>query len=675
MTQVSTGGAFGGKEDLGVQGQASLLALVTGRPVLVRLTRRESLWFHVKRHPMWLDYTAGCDAQGNLVAVRARITGDNGAYASVGGKVLERAAGHACGPFRVPNVDVEATAVYTNNPPSGAMRGFGANQADFAMEGVLDRLAEQVGIDGWDIRWRNALDVGDRTTTGQKLGEGVGVRATLLAVKDAYKGARYAGIACAIKNVGVGNGLTEHGHAVLRPEADGTVTLFHSWTEMGQGCHTVFRDLAAAELGIDPARIRVVVDTLREMDTGETTASRATMLGGRAVLRACEALREELGAGARLEDLAGRDFAGDIVVDWTTSLDHEVAEPVTHFAYGWATQVVILDDEGRVERIVAAHDVGKALNPVLLRGQVEGGVHMGLGMALTEAFETADGIPVTDTLKSLGIIPAAAMPPVDTVLVEVPQPEGPHRREGHGRGRARPDRRRRGRRPVRVRRHPADATADARLARGPGAAAAPRARGCEGGRDGVRSGRAVLMSAVTPGLVCAHHHLYSALARGMPAPPRVATSFQEILEQVWWRLDTALDLEMIRWSAMLGALEALENGTTAIIDHHESPNAIEGSLDVIAEACAEVGVRSVLAYGITDRHGLDGARRGLAENERFIRAGGRGLVGIHAAFTCSDASLRAAADLAADLGVGVHVHVCEGVGRCRCAAAARRPDP
>ena len=170
------------------------------------------------------------------------------------------------------------------------------------------------------------------------------------------------------------------------------------------------------------------------------------------------------------------------------------------------------------------------------------------------------------------------------------------------------------------------------------------------------------MSAVTPGLVCAHHHLYSTLARGMPAPPKVPTSFQEILEQVWWRLDAALDLEMIRWSAMLGALEALENGTTAIVDHHESPHAIEGSLDVIAEACAEVGVRSLLAYGITDRHGPDGARRGLAENERFIRAGGRGLVGIHAAFTCSDESLGAAAALAEDLGVGVHVHVCEGIG-------------
>jgi len=170
------------------------------------------------------------------------------------------------------------------------------------------------------------------------------------------------------------------------------------------------------------------------------------------------------------------------------------------------------------------------------------------------------------------------------------------------------------------------------------------------------------MSAVTPGLVCGHHHLYSALARGMPPPPKVATDFQGILEQIWWRLDTALDLEMIRWSAMLGALEALEQGTTAIVDHHESPGAIEGSLDVIAEACAEVGVRVVCAYGVTDRHGADGARRGLDENRRFLEAGGRGLVGIHAAFTCSDETLEAAADLAADLGAGAHVHVAEGPG-------------
>lgn len=168
------------------------------------------------------------------------------------------------------------------------------------------------------------------------------------------------------------------------------------------------------------------------------------------------------------------------------------------------------------------------------------------------------------------------------------------------------------------------------------------------------------MSAVTPGLVCGHHHLYSALARGMPAPPVQPTGFLQILEQVWWRLDVALDEEMIRWSAMLGAVEALACGTTAIVDHHESPTCIEGSLSVIADACAGVGVRTNLAYGVTDRHGADGARRGLAENERFLRAGGRGMVGVHAAFTCTDDTLAAAAGLAADLGVGVHIHVAEG---------------
>ena len=168
------------------------------------------------------------------------------------------------------------------------------------------------------------------------------------------------------------------------------------------------------------------------------------------------------------------------------------------------------------------------------------------------------------------------------------------------------------------------------------------------------------MTSTTPGLVCGHHHLYSSLARGMPAPPMQPTNFLEILQQVWWRLDTALDLDMIYWSAKLGAVEALMNGTTGIIDHHESPNAIEGSLDVIAQACAEVGVRVVCSYGVTDRHGSDAGRRGLEENRRFIASGGRGMVGVHAAFTCSDELLENASGLANDLGVGVHIHVAEG---------------
>jgi len=318
VTQVATGGAFGGKEDLNVQCHAALLARATGRPVNVTLTRRESIRFHSKRHPMWLEYTAGCDEDGRLTAVRAHITGDTGAYASVGAKVLERAAGHACSAYRVPNVDVEARAVYTNNPPCGAMRGFGVNQSNFAMEGVLDRLAEQVGLDGWEMRWRNALREGDVTTTGQVLGPGVGLERTLLAVRDAYREARYAGIACGLKNTGIGNGVPEFGHAVLRVEEGGGVTLFHSWTEMGQGVHTVLRQIACQELGLPPERVDVAVDTERELDTGQTTASRSTVLGGRAVIDAAAKLRAALDRG-RLEDLAGQEFRGGFVVDWTTA--------------------------------------------------------------------------------------------------------------------------------------------------------------------------------------------------------------------------------------------------------------------------------------------------------------------------------------------------------------------
>ncbi len=435
VTQVAAGGGFGGKEDLAVQGQTALLAMVTGRPVLLTISRWESLRLHPKRHALTMDYEVGCDAEGRLVAVRARIVGDTGAYASVGAAVLERAAGHACGAYRVPNVDVEARTVYTNNPPAGAFRGFGVPQVTFAIDGLLDRLAERVGIDGWEIRWRNALRVGDRFGTGQLLGPGVGLQKTLLAVRDAYRGARFAGIGCGAKNVGIGNGMAEGGRAILRPEADGTLTLWHSWTEMGQGVHTVFTQIVAEEVGVDPASVNVLVDTERELDTGQTTASRATTLGGQAVADAARKLRAALDAlppGGQPGDLAGREFPGEFIVDWTTKNGEEVADPVTHLAYGWATQVVILDDEGRLARVIAAQDVGRAMNPTLLEGQVEGGVHMGLGMALTEAFVTEGGVPVTDTLKSQGIIPASSMPPVDVIIVEEAQPEGPYGAKGAG---------------------------------------------------------------------------------------------------------------------------------------------------------------------------------------------------------------------------------------------------
>jgi xanthine dehydrogenase molybdenum-binding subunit len=429
VTQVATGGAFGGKEDLSVQCHAALLALRTGRPVLLGLTRKESLRFHPKRHPMWLRYTVGCDEDGHLVALRARIVGDTGAYASVGAKVLERAAGHACGAYRVPNVDVEAKAVYTNNPPCGAMRGFGVSQSNFAIEGILDRLAGKVGIDEWEIRYRNALEAGDRFGTGQLLGPGVGLKQTLLAVRDVYREEPYAGIACCVKNTGIGNGMAEYGRAVLRPEADGSVTLFHSWTEMGQGVNTVLRQIVCEELEVEAEQVRIVVDTEHELDTGMTTASRATVLGGNAVVAAARKVRAALG-GRALDELAGREFAGEFVVDWTTPNDAD--EPVTHLAYAWGTQVAILDEDGRLVKVVAAHDVGKALNPMLVEGQIEGGVHMGVSQALSEEYVVEGCVPVTETLKSLHIVPPTGMPDVECILVEEPQPEGPYGAKGVG---------------------------------------------------------------------------------------------------------------------------------------------------------------------------------------------------------------------------------------------------
>ena len=429
VTQVAAGGAFGGKEDLSLQGHAALLALQTGRPVLLALSRAESIRFHPKRHPMTLEYEVGADPDGHLLAVRARITGDGGAYASLSDKVLERTAGHACGPYRVPNVDVEARAVYTNNPPSGAMRGFGVPQANFAIESILDVLAERVGVDGWEIRWRNALESGDTFGTGQILGPGVGLRKTLLAVRDVYRSARYAGIACAVKNVGLGNGITEYGRALLRPEPDGRLTLFHSWTEMGQGVHTIFRQIVCQELGIPPERVTVTVDTMRELDTGETTASRATMLGGRAVLDAARKLKAALD-GRPPETLAGQEFYGEFVVDWTTPNDSP--NPVTHLAFGWGSEVVILDDAGRLARVVVAQDVGRIMNPILLAGQIEGGVHMGLGYALSEELRVDHGVPVSLALKDQGLMRAPAMPPVDVIFVEETQPEGPYGAKGVG---------------------------------------------------------------------------------------------------------------------------------------------------------------------------------------------------------------------------------------------------
>jgi aldehyde oxidoreductase len=429
---VANGGAFGGKEDMSVQGQTALAAALCGKPVKCTLTRAESFRLHPKRHPVQIDIRVGCDADGRLVGARVRLIGDKGAYASVGAKVLERAAGHAVGPYRVPNVDIESLAVYTNNPPCGAMRGFGVNQAAFAMERSIDRLARLVGLDGWEFRWRNALDIGDHFCTGQKLDKPFALKRTLLAVKDAYRAAKYAGIACGIKNAGLGNGMPDEGKAVLRVEAPDRVSLHTAFTEMGQGHFTICIQTACQETGLPAEIFTAATDTSVEVNCGQTTASRATVLGGLAVMQAARRLRAELDAGRTLADLVGREYFGHYACTYTTPLGAAVPEPKTHLTYSFATQVVTLDDHGRLQKVIAAHDVGRVMNPTLAEGQIEGAVHMGLGYALTEEFVVEGGHLKNETVQSLHVLRAHQMPEVEVILVEEPDPETPYGARGLG---------------------------------------------------------------------------------------------------------------------------------------------------------------------------------------------------------------------------------------------------
>jgi len=429
---VSNGGAFGGKEDLSNQAQTALAAYLLDKPVRCTLTREQSLHMHAKRHAVEIEVSAGCDADGKLTALRARMIGDSGPYASVGMKVLERAAGHAGGPYVIPNIDVESVAVRTNNSVCGAFRGFGANQAQFAMEGVMDRLAEKVGISGWEIRSRNVVEPGAVWGPGQIMDEGsLGARACLDAIAGHYEAARAAGkavgLGMGIKNSGLGNGFREVAKAVIRFRQDGKVEVRHGWTEMGQGVHTVALQVAADELGIDPSKVVVIVDTTRELGFGQTTGSRGTVMAAGSVASACKAARQN---GCQIDV----DYEGEYVIDWTDSLDSGLEHPKIHSTLSYAAQLVIADrDSGEIEKVVAVHDVGRVVNPMLCEGQVQGAVHMGLGYALTEEFPCDDEArPTNLTLRSLDIIRPKDMPEVEVILVEVPQPDSPYGIKGVG---------------------------------------------------------------------------------------------------------------------------------------------------------------------------------------------------------------------------------------------------
>jgi aldehyde oxidoreductase len=431
VTLVPCGGGFGGREDMTVQGHVSLFAWLLKKPVKLHLSREESIIMHPKRHPVWMDIALSSNEEGILTGLKLRAVGDSGAYASVGTKVMERVAGHATGGYHVSNVDIEALTVYTNNIPSGAMRGFGANQVAFALESCIDELCEKGGFDRWKFRFDNALDNGKMTATGQILEEGVGIRPCLLALKDHFYAAKYAGIACGIKNSGVGNGMPDFSDVKLNILKNGRILIEHGWTEMGQGVHNMAIQTLNQETGIDAKLIDVTVDTNAELPTGMTTSSRATALLGNAIIDASVSLRNDL-KSHKLEDLAGNTYTGSYFCDWTTKPGADVEKIITHYSYGYAAQLVTLKDDGTIDKVYAAHDAGKIMNPMLFEGQIQGAVHMGVGYALTEDLPMVDSRLLSTKLRDCGVLNAENTPEIVVIGIEEKDPVGPYGAKGIG---------------------------------------------------------------------------------------------------------------------------------------------------------------------------------------------------------------------------------------------------
>ena len=412
------GGGFGGKEDVSAQHIAALAALKVNRPVKVVFSRQESINFHPKRHAMEGTFTLGCDENGMFTGLDCDIYFDTGAYASLCGPVLERACTHSVGPYCYQNTDIRGFGYYTNNPPAGAFRGFGVCQSEFALECTINLLAEKAGLSPWEIRYRNAIEPGKVLPNGQIADCSTALKETLLAVKEAYEAnPGRAGIACAMKNAGVGVGLPDKGRAKLIVN-HGVVELYSAASDIGQGCATVFVQIAAQTLGMKREQIRNMGSNSElAPDSGTTSGSRQTLISGEAVRMAAVELKKALDeAGGSLEALEGREFYAEFF-EPTDKLGADVPFPKSHVAYGFATHVVILDDDGRVKEVYAAHDSGKVVNPISIQGQIEGGVLMGLGYALTEKFPLKDCVPQVK-YGTLGLLRANQIPDIHAIYVE-----------------------------------------------------------------------------------------------------------------------------------------------------------------------------------------------------------------------------------------------------------------
>ena len=409
------GGGFGGKEDVTVQHHAALIAYLTKRPVKVKLTRAESILIHPKRHPMEMEFALGCDENGIIQGVVAEVIADTGAYASLGGPVLERACTHAAGPYNYQNFEIDGWAYYTNNPPAGAFRGFGVTQTCFCIETLLNQMADIVGITPWEIRYRNAIRPGQELPNGQIVDDSTGLVETLEAVKPYVDAHKYVGLACAMKNAGVGVGIPDTGRVRLVVQG-GKLHILAGASCIGQGLGTVLTQMVCDQTGISPQNIVYErSNTYHSPDSGTTSGSRQTLFTGEACRRACQDLKKAL-KGKTLTDMEGQEFYGEYLGK-TDPLGADVPNPVSHIAYGYATQVCILNEEGKIEQFVAAHDVGKAVNPLSIEGQIEGGVVMSMGYALTERYPL-DNCKPTAKYGTLGLLRANQIPEITPIIVE-----------------------------------------------------------------------------------------------------------------------------------------------------------------------------------------------------------------------------------------------------------------
>lgn len=413
------GGGFGGKCDLVVQHHVALAAYLLQIPVKVLFSRKESMQVHPKRHAMDIKVKVSCDENGMLMGLQANVWMDSGAYASLAKIILQRACTFIAGPYKLLAVAIDGSAVITNNPPGGAFRGFGVTQVAFAMECCLNELAKKAGISPWEIRYRNGVRPGDMMVNGQIADQGTAYIETLDACKAYYeknsgKDGQYVGIASAIKNAGTGSGAVDMSRANLAI-IDGRVIIQSSAADMGQGLQTLLIQITADTTGVPVHLIDILLpDTISTPDSGLTSASRQTVFTGEAVRKAAKKLSDSL-KNNTLDQLEGMIFNGEFQQEIDEAARH--SKLPHHISISFATQVVTLNREGRVLSTIQAVDVGKSLNPVMLKGQFEGGTATSMGFALTEDFPKKNGIP-TARFATLGLLRSTDMPEIECRIIE-----------------------------------------------------------------------------------------------------------------------------------------------------------------------------------------------------------------------------------------------------------------